>query len=236
MKIDIIDDIESAVRSLECYRGLAGHDVRIWTDHADLDTLISRLQATEVLVPLRGRTRIGDDLLARLPRLRLISQSGAVSHIDLAACTRRGIVVSSLLQTRPPYGTAELTWGLIIAALRDLCDHAMALKQGRWQSSLGQNLRERTLGIFGYGRVGSIVAGYGKAFGMRVIVWGRPTSLERARQDGHECVQSREALFSQSDVLCLHVRLSDETRHLVGQSDFALMKRTVGADRKLSHL
>ena len=227
MKVDIIDDVEEAVSTLDCFGRFTGHDVRIWTDRCpDAATLGARLRDTEILIPLRGRTLIGEELLGLLPRLRLISQSGAVPHIDLAACTRRGILVSSLIRTRPPHGTAELAWGLIIAALRDLCRHAMALREGRWESSLGQNLHGRTLGVFGYGRVGQLVAGYGKAFGMRVLIWGRDATLARARQDGFETASSREAFFSEADVLTLHLRLCAQTRHLIDERDLALMKPT----------
>jgi D-3-phosphoglycerate dehydrogenase len=227
MNIAILDDYQDAVRTLECYRKLDGHEVTIWNDHTkDIDVQAGRLQDAEALVLIRERTPIRKPLIERLPRLRLISQSSAWPHIDVEACTRRGVVVSSSMQARPSYATAELTWGLMIAALRHLPQEAAALKAGRWQSKVGLGLHGRTLGIYGYGRIGATIAGYGKAFGMKVLIWAREANLAKARADGHAAAASKEALFEQSDVLSLHLRLVEATRGIVNAGDLARMKPT----------
>jgi len=228
MKISILDDYQDAVRTLKCFPKLAGHDVTIWNDHTkDTDTLAQRLRDTEALVLIRERTPIRAPLIERLPKLKLISQSSVYPHIDVDACTKRGIVLCSDLHPgEPSYATAELAWGLIIAALRRIPQEVAALKSGRWQSSIGTALRGSTLGIFGYGRIGAVMARYAKAFEMRVLAWGQQRSAERARTDGHEFAPSKEALFVQSDVLTLHVRLIPSTRGLVTAADLARMKPT----------
>jgi D-3-phosphoglycerate dehydrogenase len=227
MKIAILDDYQDAVRSLACFSKLAGHEVTVWTDHTeDVDTLAARLAETEVLVLIRERTPISAQLLERLPRLKLISQHGVTPHIDAAACTRLGIVVSSGQYARPSYATAELTWGLVISAMRHIPQEVARLKGGGWQSTVGLALHGRTLGVYGYGRIGALVAHYGRAFGMRVLVWGRESTLDKARADGFAAATSKRALFEQSDVLSLHVRLTDATRGTVTADDLALMKTT----------
>ncbi|CAN5469845.1 D-2-hydroxyacid dehydrogenase family protein [soil metagenome] len=227
MKIAILDDYQDAVRGLACFRTLDGHDVTVWTDHTeDIDALAERLADTQVLVLLRGRTPIPATLLARLPHLRLISQSGHTDHLDLPACSEHGVLVSAIQASRPSYATAELTWGLILASLRNIGFEAAQLKQHRWQSTLGQGLRGHVLGIFGYGRIGAIVAGYGRAFGMKVIVWGRETTREKALKDGHEVAGSRDEFFATADVVSLHVRYSPATLHLIKAVDLARMKPT----------
>ena len=227
MNVAILDDYQDAVRGLDCFRLLAGHDVTVFTDHVDdVDTLATRLADADAIVLLRGRTPIRAALLARLPRLALISQSGHTDHLDLAACTACGVVVSAVTATRPSYATAELTWGLVIAALRHIPFESAALKAGRWQSTLGQGLRGHVLGVYGYGRIGALVAGYGRAFGMRVVVWGRESTLAKATADGYEIAPSRAAFFASSDVLSLHVRLSAATQGLVTADDLACMKPT----------
>jgi len=178
-------------------------------------------------VLIRERTPIPAALIERLPRLRLISHHSVYPHIDVAALTRRGIVLcANLHPAQPSYATAELTWGLIIAALRRIPQEVAALKAGRWQSSVGLGLRGRTLGIYGYGRIGAVIAGYGRAFGMQVQVWGREASFARAQADGHAVARSREAFFADSDVLSLHLRLTDATRGIVTAADLAQMKPT----------
>lgn len=226
MKITILDDYQDAARTLACFRKLSGHDVTVWNDHTkDTDVLARRLKDTEALVLIRERTPIRAPLIERLPKLKLISQRSVYPHIDIEACTRRGILVSSDMHPdRPSYATAELTWGLILAALRRIPQEMAALRAGRWQSSLGVALRGRTLGILGYGRIGALVAGYGKAFGMKLLAWGREGSARRARADGVEVAANREALFEHSDVLSLHVRLIPETRGMVTAADLARMK------------
>jgi len=227
MKITILDDYQNAVRGLACFSRLAGHDVTIWNDHTkDVDVLGERLKDTEALVLIRERTPIRAPLIERLPRLKLISQTSVYPHIDIEACTRRGIVVSSDLHPgSPSYATAELTWGLVLVAMRRILTEMQSLKAGRWQSSIGNVLRGRTLGIFGYGRIGAVVARYGKAFDMKVLAWGREGSAARARADGVEVV-AREAILERSDVLSVHVRLIPATRGIVTAADLARMKPT----------
>ncbi|OGA22608.1 MAG: 3-phosphoglycerate dehydrogenase [Betaproteobacteria bacterium RIFCSPLOWO2_02_FULL_67_26] len=228
MKISILDDYQNTVRTLPSFAKLAGHDVTIWNDHTkDVDTLAARLKDTEALVLIRERTPIRAPLIERLPKLRLISQSSVYPHIDVDACTRRGVVLCSNLHPgEPSYATAELAWCLIISAMRSVPQEVAALKAGRWQSTIGGALRHRTLGILGYGRIGAVLARYAKAFEMRALAFGRERSAERARADGVAVAASREALFEQSDVLTLHVRLTPETRGLVTAGDLARMKPT----------
>src|ERR1700761_2939815 len=238
MKIAILDDYQDAVRKLDCFQLLADHEVKVFNNTVrGLGQLASRLSEVDALVLIRERTRITSQLLDKLPRLRMISQTGKVAgHIDLAACTERGIAV--LEGTGSPTAPAELTWALIMAAQRRIPQYVANLKQGAWQQSglktsalppnfgLGQVLRGQTLGIWGYGKIGKLIAGYGKAFGMRVLIWGREHSLEAAQADGYEVAESREALFEQSDVLSLHLRLHDDTRGIVTQEDLMRMKPT----------
>jgi D-3-phosphoglycerate dehydrogenase len=226
VKISILDDYFDTVRTLECFRKLAGHDVTIWNDHVqDVDALAERLRDTEALVLIRERTQIREPLLERLPKLRLISQRSVYPHIDIAACTRLGIIVSSSQHTdTPSYAAAELTWGLVLAAMRAIPQQMAALKAGNWQIGVGHTLRGKTLGIYGYGRIGAVVAGYGKAFGMKVLVWAREPALAQARADGYQTAGSKAAFFEQCDVLSLHMRLVDATRGIVTSSDLARMK------------
>ncbi len=228
MKISILDDYTGTVRTLDCFAKLTGHDVEIWNDHVqDAEILASRLQETEALVLIRERTQIGEPLLERLPKLKLISQRGSYPHVDVAACTRHGVAVSSNMHAgAPSYATAELTWGLIIAAMRQIPQQMAALKAGKWQTGVGYTLRGRTLGIYGYGRIGRVVADYGKAFGMKVLIWAREASLAQARADGYAAASSKEAFFRDSDVISLQMRLVEATRGIVTAADLALMKPT----------
>ena len=228
MKIAILDDYFDTVRTLQCFRKLDGHDVTIWNDHVDdVDLLTERLQETEALVLIRERTQISATLLERLPRLRLISQRSVYPHIDTEACTRLGIVVSSDLHAgTPSYPTAELTWGLVLAAMRQIPQQMAALKSGTWQIGIGRTLRGLTLGIYGYGRIGETVAGYGRAFGMKVLVWARDASRQRAQANGYETASSKDEFFELSDVVSLHMRLVDATRGVVTAADLARMKTT----------
>ena len=228
MKVSILDDYHDTLRTLECFRKLEGHDVTIWNDHVqDVDKLAERLRDTEALVLIRERTQIRAPLLERLDKLRLISQRSVYPHIDIDACTRLGILVSSNLHAgSPSYATAELTWGLIIAAMRQIPQQMASLKAGTWQTGVGSTVRGKTLGIFGYGRIGAVVAGYGRAFGMKVLAWARPESLERAKKDGYDVAASKEAFFTDCDVISLHMRLVDATRGIVTAADLARMKPT----------
>lgn len=224
--VSILDDNFDTLRTLDCFRKLSGHDVTIWNDHVqDIETLSDRLRDAEALVLIRERTEIRAPLLERLPRLRLISQRSVYPHIDIDACTRLGIVVSSSQHPgTPSYAAAELTWALVLAAMRQLPQQMAALKAGKWQIGLGHSLRGKTLGIFGYGRIGAAVAAYGKAFGMDVLVWAREASRERARRDGWTVAASKEDFFAHCDVLSLHMRLVDATRGIVNSADLARMK------------
>jgi D-3-phosphoglycerate dehydrogenase len=228
VKIAILDDYFDTLRTLQCFRLLNGHDVRVWNDHTDdVDVLADRLRHVEALVLFRERTAMTSTLLERLPRLRLISQRSVYPHIDVDACTRLGIVVSSDLHSgTPSFAAAELTWGLVLAAMRQIPQQMTALKAGRWQIGVGRTLRGATLGIYGYGRIGETVAGYGRVFGMNVLVWGSGRSLQRARASGLEAASSKSAFFEQCDVLSLQLRLVPSTRGVVTAADLARMKST----------
>jgi D-3-phosphoglycerate dehydrogenase len=228
VKISILDDYHDTLRTLECFKKLSGHEVTIWNDHVqDVDALAERLRDTEALVLIRERTQIRAPLLNRLNRLRLISQRSVYPHIDIEACTRLGVIVSSSQHPdAPSYAAAELTWALVLAAMRQVPQQMSALKAGKWQIGVGRSLRGKTLGIYGYGRIGSVVAGYGKAFGMNVVVWARAGSLERARSDGYAVAPSKDAFFSECDVISLHLRLVEGTRGIVTANDLARMKPT----------
>ena len=228
MNVTILDDYHDTLRALPSFAKLAGHEVTIWNDHVqDVDVLAERLKDTEALVLIRERTKIRAPLLDRLPRLKLISQRSVWPHIDIDACTRLGIVVSSDMHAdTPSYATAELTWALILAAVRQIPQQAAALKAGRWQVGVGTTLRGKTLGLYGWGRIAHAVADYGRSFGMNVMVWARETSSERARKEGFAVADSKAAFFEQSDVLSLHMRLVDATRHIVTAGDLARMKET----------
>ena len=226
MHVSILDDYFDTLRTLECFGKLAGHDVTIWNDHVqDVDALAERLGDTEALVLIRERTQIRTPLLERLPKLKLISQRSVYPHIDIDTCTRLGIIVSSGQHAgTPSYATAEFTWALVLAGMRALPQQVASMKAGNWQCGVGHTLRGKTLGIYGYGRIGAVVAGYGKAFGMKVLVWARPPALAQARADGYETADSKAAFFEQCDVLSLHMRLVDATRGIVTAGDLARMK------------
>jgi D-3-phosphoglycerate dehydrogenase len=228
MKVAILDDYHDTLRTLQCFGKLAGHDVKVWTDHVqDTDGLAARLEDAEALILIRERTKIRTPLLERLPKLRLISQRSVYPHIDIEACTRLGVVVSSNMHPgTPSYSTAEMTWALILAAMRDIPQQAAALKAGRWQIGVGITLRGKTLGVYGYGRIGAVVAGYGRAFGMQVQVWAREATRAKARADGYAVAPSKEAFFAECDVITLHMRLVEATRGIVTAADLARMKTT----------
>jgi D-3-phosphoglycerate dehydrogenase len=228
MKITILDDLFDAVRGLPCFSALAGHDVTIWNDHTeDQDELQRRLADADCVVLIRERTALRAPLLDRLPRLRLISQRSVYPHIDINACTRLGIIVSSDQHAGTPcFAAAELTWGLLMAVARRIPEQVQALKQGVWQTGMGMSLRGHTLGLYGYGRIAREVAAYAQAFGMRVVVWARPETLERVKADGLIAAHSKQAFFTESDVVSLHLRLVPATRGIVTRQDLALMKPT----------
>jgi D-3-phosphoglycerate dehydrogenase len=228
MKISILDDYHDTVRTLPCFGKLAGHEVAIWNDHVqETDALAERLRDTQALVLIRERTQIRAPLLGRLPKLKLISQRSVYPHIDVEACTRLGIILSSGQHPgTPSHATAEMTFGLMLAAMRQIPQQMASLKAGRWQIGVGSTLRGKTLGIYGYGRIGAAVAGYGRVFGMNVLVWARPASLEKARADGYAVAPSKETFFAECDVITLHMRLVEATRHIVKAADLARMKPT----------
>jgi D-3-phosphoglycerate dehydrogenase len=226
MRIAIPDDYQDCVRGLDCFGKLAGHDVRVFNDSVKgTDALAARFADAEAIVLTRERTRIDAALLDRLPQLRLISQTGKLAgHVDLEACTARGVVVAE--GSGAGSATAEIAWALALASRRHLVSEANRLRQGKWQGHLGQQLSGQRLGVWSYGRIGRQVAGYGRAFGMQVWVWGREASTAAARADGVEVAPTREAFFAQSDVISLHLRLSAETTGIVTAHDLARMKPT----------
>ena len=228
MKVSILDDYHDTLRTLRVFGKLAGHDVTVWNDHVqDTEGLAQRLKDAEALVLIRERTKIRAPLLERLPRLKLISQRSVYPHIDVGTCTRLGIVVSSSQHPgSPSYATAELAWGLIIAAMRELPRQIASLKAGKWQAGAGRTLRGKTLGVFSYGRIGAAVAEYGKAFGLKVLVWGREPSRERALAEGYAPATSKESFFEECYIVSLHMRLVDATRGIVTSRDLARMNPT----------
>lgn len=238
MNIVIPDDYQDVVRKLACADKLQGHVVKVYTNSVTgIGRLATRLRDAEILVLIRQRTWLTRELIERLPRLRMVSQTGRVGgHIDLDACTEHGIAVAEGVSS--PIPTAELTWGLILSAARRLPQYISHLKHGAWQQSglkspglppnfgMGTLLYQRTLGIWGYGRIGRIVAGYGRAFGMNVLIWGSPESRSSARNDGYATASTRAELFTNSDFLSLHLRLAPATRGIVGLDDLLRMKPT----------
>ena len=238
MNIVILDDYQDAVRKLACAAKLDAYPDKVYTNTVKgIGQLSVRLRDADVIVLVRERTHITRQLVEKLPRLKLIAQTGRVGgHIDVPACTERGIGVAEGVGS--PVAPAELTWALVMAATRRLPQYISMLKHGGWQQSglknasmppnfgLGTVLRGKTLGIWGYGKIGSLVAGYGRAFGMKVLVWGRDPSLERAAADGHTPAQSRDELFASSDVLSVHLRLNAETTGIVRLEDLSRMKPT----------
>ena len=226
MKVTILDDYFNTTPQLKCFAKLAGHDVKVWNDHLqDVGPLAARLADTEALVLIRERTQIRTPLLEKLPKLRLVSQRSVYPHLDVETCTRLGIVVCSNMHAdSPSYATAEFTWGLVIAAMRQIPQQMASLQAGRWQMGIGHSLRGKTLGIYGYGRIGAVVAGYGRAFGMPVKIWAREATREKARADGWDVSASKQAFFEECDVISLHMRLVDATRGIVKEADLRRMK------------
>jgi D-3-phosphoglycerate dehydrogenase / 2-oxoglutarate reductase len=227
MKIAVIDDYQNAFRTLKSYPKLEGHEVVVFTDtETEIGKLADRLKDADAVVLTQQRSSFPRALIERLPKLKLIGQTGrAATHVDLDACTEKGIVVSAGGSGNSS-ATAELTWGLILSALRNLPFEVKQLKEGEWQSTLGTGVSGKTLGIYAYGKIGSIVAGVGRAFGARVVCWGREGSTARARAAGFEVAKSREEFFAEADILSLHLPLNKDTRGIVTRNDLARMKPT----------
>jgi len=228
LKISILDDYFDTLRKLPCFAKLDGHDVAIWNDHVqETDALADRLKKADAVVLFRERTKIQAELLEQLPNLKLISQRSVYPHIDVEACTHNGVLLcSNQHKGTPSFAAAEMTFGLILAAMRQIPQQMAALKAGRWQIGVGHTVRDKTLGIWSYGRIGEAVAKYGAAFGMNVLVFGGEASCTRARAEGFEVAESKAAFFESSDVVSLHVRLYPETRGIVKAEDLARMKAT----------
>ena len=226
MNVTILDDYFDTIRTLPSFQKLNGHSVKIWNDQVqDNDILAERLRDTEILILIRERTQIRAQLLERLPKLKLISQRSVYPHIDVDACTRLGIILCSDQHPgSPSYAAAELTWGLILAAMRQIPQQMNSLKNGKWQTGVGHTIRGKTLGIYGYGRIGKTVAGYARAFDMQVLVWAREASLLNAKKDGYAVAASKEDFFELCDIVSLHMRLVPATRNIVTAANLASMK------------
>lgn len=224
MHIIIPDDYQNFIRSLSCFQLLNDHEVTIYNDTVkDIPTLVSRFKEADVLVLTRERTAITEELVSQLPKLKLISQTGKISnHLDLQACTNYSIAVAEGVGS--PVAPAELTWLLIMNALRQVPQAISAMKEGRWQTNIGSTVNGKLIGIWGYGKIGKLVAGYAKAFGAKVIVWGSENSRAQAVQDGHLAAENKAAFFAQADVVTLHLRLTESTRAIVTATDLGLMK------------
>lgn len=224
MKVHVLDDWSDTLRHLPCFARLSGHQVTVWTDHAEGAALIERLHEAEAVCLFRERTKVTADLVNALPNLRLISGRGAWPHVDVAACAARGVAFASRRPDEAPnHAAAELTWALVLAALRDLPGQMASLRAGQWQAAPGRTLRGKTIGIYGHGRIGRLVAGYATAFGARVIWWGSEAGRARARAEGGEVPQSRAAFFAGADIVTLHLRLTPDTRGSVTAEDLAQM-------------
>ena len=225
MNIVIPEDYQDAIRRLQCLELLSAHDVTIYNSHMDTDVLAEHIKDAEVIVLIRERTENSEALLSKLPKLKLISQTGKIStHIDIDACNRHRIPVAEGIGS--PVAPAELTWGLILNGMRLLPQAIEGMKLGYWQTNIGNCLYGKSIGIWGYGKIGRMIAGYAKAFGMQVIIWGSERSREAANSDGYIAAESKEYFFSTVDVLSLHLRLSNTTRAIVTSSDLSMMKPT----------
>lgn len=227
MKIVVIDDYQNAFKTLKCFPKLAGHEVVVYSDTAnDVASLVEKLKDADAVVLTQQRSYFPRELVEKLPKLKLIGQTGrAATHVDLLACTEKGIVVSAGGSGNSS-ATAELTWGLILSALRNLPLEVNRLKAGQWQSTVGVGVKGKTIGIYAYGKIGNIVAAVGKAFGARVICWGREGSTGRAKAAGFEVAKSREDFFAEADIVSLHLPLNKDTRGIVTRDDLARMKPT----------
>ncbi|GEM50675.1 D-isomer specific 2-hydroxyacid dehydrogenase [Empedobacter brevis NBRC 14943 = ATCC 43319] len=225
MNIAILDDYQHAVPQLNCFELLKDFNVKILDKtYQNPKDLAKEIQDTEILVLIRERTKIDDELLSLLPNLKLISQTGKISnHLDLAACTKYGVAVAEGIGS--PIAPAELTWALIMNATRKIPQAIEAMKKGEWQTNIGSAIHGKTIGIWGYGKIGQKIAQYAKVFGAEVLVWGSENSRQKAKEDGYQAANSREEFFSISDVISLHIRLNEQTKGSVKFEDLKLMKR-----------
>lgn len=225
MKVHILDDWFDTLKGLPCFKKLEGHDVTVWTDDVeDIDQLAMRLRDAEAVVLFRERTKVSRELLDKLPNLKLISQRSVYPHIDVPACTKNEVLLCSRMPAGSTnYAAAELTWALVMAAMRQLPSQMNAVKSGHWQTGVGKTLRGRTLGLYGYGRIAKAVATYAKAFGMNVQWWSSELGLQRAIAEGANVAKSREAFFAKSDVVSVHLRLKPETKGIITAQDLAQM-------------
>ncbi|WP_298822563.1 D-2-hydroxyacid dehydrogenase family protein [uncultured Roseibium sp.] len=226
MKVHILDDWFDTLSSLPCFDKLDGHDVTVWTDHVENSSILAdRLQEADCLVLFRERTRITEELLNKLPNLKLISQRSVYPHIDVSACTQNGVLLCSNMHSdTPSYAAAELTLAVMLSSFRQIPEQVASIRRGNWQMGVGRTLRGRTLGLYGYGRIAKAVATYAQAIGMNVQWWSSENGRERARTDGVQLAESREIFFSTSDIVSLHVRLKPETRGIITEQDLASMK------------
>lgn len=227
MKVTILDDWFDTLRGLPCFGRLDQHDVTVWADHLqDTDELAARLQHAECLVLFRERTQITAALLDRLPNLQLISQRSVYPHVNVEACTRNNVLLCSNMHSdTPSYAAAELTFGLILSAMRQIPQQMASLKAGKWQMGVGRTLRGRTIGLYGYGRIARAVADYARAFGMNVIWWASENGRRKAASDGEKVAQSRSAFFATCDIISIHVRLKPETKGIVTREDLGQMRK-----------
>lgn len=226
MKVHILDDWFDTLRGLPCFEKLSDHDVTVWTDHEpDPAKLAKRIKDAECLVLFRERTTIGADLLDQLPNLAMISQRSVYPHIDVEACTKNGVLLSSNMHSdTPSYAAAELTLALILSSYRQIPQQAASLTAGDWQMGVGRTLRGRTLGLYGYGRIARAVAGYAKALGIQTQWWGSAEGRKRAAADGERIAASRKDFFATSDIVSLHVRLKPQTRGVITADDLRNMQ------------
>ncbi|MBS0031259.1 D-2-hydroxyacid dehydrogenase family protein [Chitinophaga sp. 22321] len=226
MKIAILDDYQHAIRRLDCFKLLEGQDVQILhTTEKDPALLAEKIKDADILVLTRERTKINEALLSQLPQLKIISQTGKISaHLDLAACTKHHVAVAEGIGS--PVAPAELTWALLINALRQIPAAIEGMKKGQWQINIGNTVHGKTIGIWGYGKIGTMIAGYAKAFGAKVLVWGSEASMDRAVKDGFRKAATRKDFFRDADVISLHLRLNAATTGIVKEADLNLMKPT----------
>ena len=225
MKVHILDDWFDTLRHLPCFEKLDGHDVTVWTDHEpDPEKLAARLKEAEAVVLFRERTKVGAELLSRVPKLRLISQRSVYPHVDVAACTDNGVMLCSNMHSdTPSYAAAEMTLALILASYRQIPQQVASIRAGEWQMGVGRTLRGRTLGLYGYGRIARAVAGYAQAMGMNIHWWASDEGRSRAAADGWAVAKNRKAFFAESDVVSLHVRLKPTTRGIITADDLSEM-------------